>query len=241
MLYVHSRYSSLIRTAGCKTCISRYSTYEYGRYSRRWSRDVIPYSWMYITTSSFEGCVRYGTYRGIPPIYTAGIPDAGHLGNFGTTHQYFRYRYRLSQRYQTLRLVGTTSILLPDPQYVRYIVNTATGQFGKFGTASIPVPDNSVRLVHQYRNRTLWLVRYNIDTSNSIGMITLETSDLRPSYKKQSYFYHPHENQVNFIPTLKSSQVRSHHWNQVNFDPQSNITSILMPRHQSSGNFDPDS
>ena len=135
---------------------------------------------MYITTSSFEGCVRYGTYRGIPPIYTAGIPDAGHLGNFGTTHQYFRYRYRLSQRYQTLRLVGTTSILLPDPQYVRYIVNTATGQFGKFGTISIPVPDP--RYVR-------YIVNTGIGQFGKFGTTSIPVPDNSVSLVQHQYMY----------------------------------------------------
>ena len=53
-----------------------------------------------------QGCVRYGTYRGVPAVYTAGI--------------------------------------------------TGTGYFGKFGTASIPVPETWVSSVrHQYRYRKL--------------------------------------------------------------------------------------
>ena len=32
-----------------------------------------------------QGCVRYGTYRGIPPVYTAGITGTGHFGSFNTT------------------------------------------------------------------------------------------------------------------------------------------------------------
>ena len=32
-----------------------------------------------------HGCVRYGTYRGIPPVYAAGVTGTGHFGKFGTT------------------------------------------------------------------------------------------------------------------------------------------------------------
>ena len=47
----------------------------------------------------------------------------------------------------------------------------------------------------------------------------LKTSDFRPTYKQQVNFYHPHNKQINFIPKLKLSQVRSQHWwYQVNFD-----------------------
>ena len=53
-----------------------------------------------------QGCVRYGTYRDVTAVYTAGITGTGHLG--------------------------------------------------KFGTASIPVPEISVSSVrHQYRYRKL--------------------------------------------------------------------------------------
>ena len=33
----------------------------------------------------YEGCVRYGTYRGALPVYTVGITGTGRLGKFGTT------------------------------------------------------------------------------------------------------------------------------------------------------------
>ena len=57
----------------------------------------------------FQGCVQYGTYRGIPPVYTAGITGPGHFGKFGTAsipvpetsvssvrhpYRYREYRYR---------------------------------------------------------------------------------------------------------------------------------------------------
>ena len=32
-----------------------------------------------------QGCVRYGTYRGVPPVYTAGITGTGLFFKFGTT------------------------------------------------------------------------------------------------------------------------------------------------------------
>ena len=36
-------------------------------------------------------------------------------------------------------------------------------------------------------------------------MLALKTSDIRPVYKNQVDFDHPHKNQIHFIPTLKSS------------------------------------
>ena len=52
-------------------------------------------------------CVRYGTYRVIPPVYTTGITGAKHVGEFGTTSipvpdtsvSTVRHQYR----YRTLR------------------------------------------------------------------------------------------------------------------------------------------
>ena len=65
----------------------------------------------------FQGRVRYGTYRGVPAVYTAGI--------------------------------------------------TGTGYFGKFGAASIPVPETSVSSGrHQYRYR-----RYRYRTEHTLGIL----------------------------------------------------------------------
>ena len=42
---------------------------------------------------------------------------------------------------------------------------TGTGHFGKFGTASIPLPETLISSVrHQYRYRTLRYVRYDVNT-----------------------------------------------------------------------------
>ena len=54
--------------------------------------------------------------------------------------RYRRYRYRLSYRYHTLG-------------QVRYNIDTGTGHFRKFSTASVPVPDTSE-------------IRYDINTSS---------------------------------------------------------------------------
>ena len=93
----------------------------------------------------FQGCVRCGTCRGVPLVYTAGITGTGHFGTFGTTpvlvsdtlvssgrygYRHRRYRYRLSYRYRTLRKVP-------------YDINTGAGH-------SV----SSVR--HQYRYREYW-------------------------------------------------------------------------------------
>ena len=71
-------------------------------------------------------CVRYGTHRGIQPVYTAGITGTGHFGKFGTTsiipvlnisvssvrhgYRYRRYRYRLPASVQTFMPVPDTSL-----------------------------------------------------------------------------------------------------------------------------------
>ena len=73
------------------------------------------------SSTNYQGCVRYGTYRGIPAVYTVGITGTGHFGKFGTTsisvpdtsvcsvrHQY---------RHRTLR-------------YVRSDINTGTENTG---------------------------------------------------------------------------------------------------------------
>ena len=103
-------------------------------------------------TAYKEGCVRYGTYRGIPPIYTTGNIGIGHFGKFSTTSIPVRETsvssVRRQYRNRTLRKV-------------RYNINTCTGHFVKFGTIRIPVPpvpvqtfipvrDTSVSSVHQY-------------------------------------------------------------------------------------------
>ena len=68
--------------------------------------DRLPAVYQDVPAGILQGCVRYGTYRGVPAVYTAGI--------------------------------------------------TGTGHFGKFGTASIPVPETSVSSVrHQYRYQKL--------------------------------------------------------------------------------------
>ena len=105
--------------------------------------------------------------------------------------------------------------------------------------------------------KPIWTTRTKF---KSICMIILKTSDFRTAVKNQVNFDHPHNQQIDFIPTLKSSQVRSptlkssrfgpptqkpssfrpHHWNQANFDPHSNIKSISMPRHKNRVNFDSD-
>ena len=94
-----------------------------------------------------QGRVRYGTYRGVPAVYTAGITGTGHCGKFSTASipvpetsvSSVRHQYR----YRRLR-------------QVRYDINTGTGHCGKFGTTSIPVPETSVSSVrHQCRYRTL--------------------------------------------------------------------------------------
>ena len=103
-----------------------------------------------------QGCVRHGTYRGIPQVYTAGITGTGQFSKFGKTStpvpdasvSSVRHQYR----YPTLR-------------QVRYDTNAGTGHFGKFGTTRIPVPDTSaISVRHQYRYRILRQVRYDINT-----------------------------------------------------------------------------
>ena len=37
-------------------------------------------------------------------------------------------------------------------------------------------------------------------------MLTLKTSDFRPAYQDQVNYDHPHNNQINVVPTLRSSQ-----------------------------------
>ena len=78
-----------------------------------------------------QGCVRYGTYRGIPAVYTAGITSTGHFGKFGTTsipvpetsissvhpYRYREYRYRTEHTLGFLCLFGSM-ILIPGTRCV---------------------------------------------------------------------------------------------------------------------------
>ena len=62
--------------------------------------------------------------------------------------------------------------------------------------------------------------RVNLDPdtkSKSFSIHTLKTSWFRSLYSNQVIWDHPH-NQINIIPTLKSSQIPPPHLNQVNFD-----------------------
>ena len=90
-------------------------------------------TWYYLSglRTLLQGRVRYGTYRAIPPIYTAGITGTGHFGNFGTSipvpdtsvtsvrHQYRYLRYRHGRLYRSW-------------YRYRYNMDTGTGHFGKF-------------------------------------------------------------------------------------------------------------
>ena len=100
------------------------------------------------------------------------------LGNAPRTYLYTRYTTACktasrSFRTQTPTCAGYIEIAAAENLYriarvcsVRYVPRhtagiTGTGHFGKFGTASIPVPDTSVSSVrHQYRYRTLANIRY---------------------------------------------------------------------------------
>ena len=90
-------------------------------------KDVLQYEYTY-SYCDLQGCIRYGVYRGIPPVLP--VPDASVSS---VRHQY---------RYRTLR-------------QVRHDINSGTGHFGKFGTTTIPVPDTLVSSARpQYRYRT---------------------------------------------------------------------------------------
>ena len=83
----------------------------------------------------FQGCVRYGTYRGIPPVLS--VPGTS-VSSVRHQYRYRRYRYgRLRYRYGRLYRCR-----------YRYKIDTGTGYFGKFGTTST-------------RYQTLRLVRYD--------------------------------------------------------------------------------
>ena len=91
--------------------------------------------------SILQGCVRPGTYRGTPPVYTAGITGTGHFGNFGTTSipvpDTSVSSVRCQYRYQTPRYkFGTSISVSPVPVWM---------------SASEPVP---VSVQHRYRYRT---------------------------------------------------------------------------------------
>ena len=87
-----------------------------------------------------QGCVRYGAYRGIPPVDIAVITGTEHIPPVVPVPDPSVSSVRHQYRYRTLR-------------YVRYDVNTRTGHFGNCGT-SMPVPDASISAVrYGYRYR----------------------------------------------------------------------------------------
>ena len=97
------------------------------RYSSGLCRYVIVHSSRYINRCRFQRCVRYGTYRGVPPVYTPGITGAGPFGNFGTA------------RIPVLPVPVQTFIPVPEISVSSIQHQTP----GKFGTASIPITDIS--------------------------------------------------------------------------------------------------
>ena len=91
------------------------------------------------------------------------------------------------------------------PRYVRYGVNTGTGNFGKFGTTSIPVPETSVSSVRHryryrrcryrlsYRYRTLRQVRYDVNTGTrhfgEFGTLSIPVPETSVSSVRHQYRY----------------------------------------------------
>ena len=57
----------------------------------------------------------------------------------------------------------------------------------------------------------------------SFSTVTQKPSQVRPLYWNEINFDHPHDNHINFIPTLNSSEVPSPTRNQVNFDHPSQL------------------
>ena len=136
----------------CTACCLNCGCCTYSKHCTTTAAAVLVRYYLFTTSSFFylpgtryssiklQGCVRYGTYRYIPPVLP--VPNTW-VSSVRHGYRYRRYRFRLSYRYHTLR-------------QVRCSINTGTGHFGKFGTASIPVPDTSVSSVqYQYQYRTL--------------------------------------------------------------------------------------
>ena len=118
--------------------------------------------------TNYQGCVLKGTYRGVPPVYIAGITGTGHFDKLGTAS----------------KPIPATSVSSARHQYrcrklrsVRYDVNTGTGGTGTdFRTTSV----SSVRRQYRYRwyryarmYRSRYRYRlYNIDTGTGhVGKI----------------------------------------------------------------------
>ena len=59
--------------------------------------------------------------------------------------------------------------------------------------------------IHHTEIKPIWATNTKFQ---SICMPTLKISDFRPAVKNQVNTDHPQNNEINFIPTLKSSQVR---------------------------------
>ena len=67
--------------------------------------------------------------------------------------------------------------------------------------------------------------------NKSILMFITKASDFQPAYKWQINFYHPHNNQIAFIPALKSSQIRYPTLRSSQFRPPWKITSQYFHAH----------
>ena len=56
---------------------------------------------------------------------------------------------------------------------------------------------------------SIWTTHTKTKSICMLILKILKTSDFQPAYKSPVNFYHPHNNQINSMPTLKSNQVRS--------------------------------
>ena len=118
-------------------------------------------------SENWRGCVRHGTYRGVPAVYTTGITGTGHFGKFGTAPTPVPETSVSSVRQNTVTgnfvKFGTTSMPIPAVLVQTFVPvpDTSVGSV----RGSIPVPDASARSVrYQHRYRTLPSVRHDIHT-----------------------------------------------------------------------------
>ena len=65
---------------------------------------------------------------------------------------------------------------------------------------------NQVKFDPNTEIKTIWTTHTKY---KSTCVLTLTTSDFRPAFKNQVNFDRPHNNQINFIPRLKSSKIWS--------------------------------
>ena len=180
-------------------------------------------------------------------IKPSSIPD-NEIKSISTTHtetksssiltlkpSYFRSAYKNQVNIVTLKQVTcdlytkTDSMLIHRAEMKSFsTTHTSTVSFSFYpGIKSSSIPRTEIMLIWTVHTRT-----------KSIFKQTLKSSEFRPACKYQVHFFDPHNNRINFIPTLRSNQIRSP--SQIkSISVLGLTTSNFRPAHKNKVNFEP--